>query len=175
MAASRPDGVFLGGYGTPGTNGGALVKDLRTSLPANVRIMAPDGFSLDWLVATIGGAAEGMTASQPGLANERLPAAGRKFVAAFSKAVGEEPVQSSADAAQAAEILLDAIARSDGTRASVTAELFKTKVSNGILGSFAIDRNGDTTAAALTIYRVVHGKPMVFKVIRPPRSLVGAR
>jgi ABC-type branched-subunit amino acid transport system substrate-binding protein len=137
--------------------------------------MTPDGFSLDWLVATIGAKAEGITASQPGLANERLPATGREFVAAFSESVGEAPVQWSTAAAQTAEILLDAIARSNGTRASVTAELFKTTVSNGILGSFAIDRDGDTTKAPVTIYRVVHGKPTVFKVITPPRSLVGAR
>jgi branched-chain amino acid transport system substrate-binding protein len=175
VALSRPDGVFLGGLGVPGTNGGALVNDLRSTLPASVRIMAPDGFSLDWLVAAIGSAAEGMTASEPSVANERLPPQGRKFLAAFGKAVGEQPVQSSADAAQAAQILLDAIARSNGTRASVIAELFKTKVSNGILGSFAIDPNGDTTAAAVTIYKVVHAKPTVYKVITPPRSLVEAR
>ena len=75
--------------------------------------------------------------------------------------------------ARAAEVLLDAIARSDGTRASVTAELFKTKIVNGILGSFSFDRNGDTTSGAVTIYRIVRGKPTVFKVIRPPAVPVG--
>lgn len=69
-------------------------------------------------------------------------------------------------------MLLDAIARSDGRRASVTAELFKTKVTNGILGSFSFDANGDTTAGAVTIYRIVRGKPTVFMVITPAPSLV---
>jgi ABC-type branched-subunit amino acid transport system substrate-binding protein len=75
-------------------------------------------------------------------------------------------------AAQAAEVLLNAIARSDGTRASVTRQLFKTKVSNGILGSFSIDRNGDTTAGAVTIYRIVGGSPRLIGVITPSRNLL---
>ena len=70
------------------------------------------------------------------------------------------------------EVLLKAIARSEGTRASVVAQFFKTKISNGILGSFSFDRNGDTTAPAVTIYRIFHGKPTVFRVIRP-RALIG--
>jgi hypothetical protein len=69
-------------------------------------------------------------------------------------------------------VLLDAIARSDGSRASATAELFKTKVTNGILGSFSSDRNGDTTVGAVTIYRIVRGKPTILSVITPPSSLV---
>jgi ABC-type branched-subunit amino acid transport system substrate-binding protein len=69
-------------------------------------------------------------------------------------------------------VLLDAIARSDGTRASVIAEVFNERVSNGILGSFSFDRNGDTTAGAVTIYRIVRGSPTVFEVITPSPSLV---
>ena len=45
---------------------------------------------------------------------------------------------------------------------------------NGILGSFSFDRNGDTTAGAITIYRIVSGKPTILSVPPPqaePRSL----
>jgi len=65
-------------------------------------------------------------------------------------------------------VLLDAIARSDGSRPSITAQLFKTKVTNGILGSFSFDAKGDTTSGAVTIYRIVHGAPKLLKVITPP-------
>ena len=68
-----------------------------------------------------------------------------------------------ASAAQSAEILLDAIARSDGTRASVTKELFKTRVENGILGDIRFDKNGDPVKAPITIWRIV----------RHPRSPFG--
>jgi hypothetical protein len=113
-----------------------------------------------------------MLVSEAGVPNSELPAAGRKFVAAFAKAVDETPASYPAYAAQTAEVLLDAIARSNGTRASVTSELFKTKVSNGILGTFAIDRYGDTTAATISIYRIVGGVPRLLRVITPPPALV---
>jgi hypothetical protein len=54
----------------------------------------------------------------------------------------------------------------------VVRELFRTRVSNGILGSFSFDRNGDTTAGRITIYRIVHGTPAIFRVITPSVSLV---
>ena len=45
---------------------------------------------------------------------------------------------------QSAEIMFAAIARSNGTRSSVTSELFKTNVVNGIMGNIRFDKNGDT-------------------------------
>ena len=48
--------------------------------------------------------------------------------------------------AQAAQVLLDAIAASDGTRGDVIAKLFETKVTDGLLGTFEINENGDPAA-----------------------------
>ena len=50
--------------------------------------------------------------------------------------------------------MLDAIARSDGTRASVLGELQASEVRDGILGSFHFDRNGDISAAAIPVLRI---------------------
>ena len=44
---------------------------------------------------------------------------------------------------QSAQVLLDAIARSNGTRSSVSDQLFKTNVKNGIMGTFHFDKYGD--------------------------------
>jgi branched-chain amino acid transport system substrate-binding protein len=168
---AHPDAVLIAGVASTSTV--EMIKELRVALGPGVKIMATDGFSdLDLLLKLAGAAAEGMTVSAPGVPNEQLPAKGRQFVAAFGKAVGEGPGPYPAYAAQAAEVLLDAIARSNGTRASVTKQLFMTSVKNGILGTFSIDRSGDTTAGAITIYRIVRGKPTVLSVITPPRRLV---
>jgi hypothetical protein len=43
-------------------------------------------------------------------------------------------------AAQAADVLLDRIARSGGTRPSVTRARFATRVGNGLTGSFSFAR-----------------------------------
>jgi len=43
------------------------------------------------------------------------------------------------------EILLDAIATSDGTRAAVTRNVLRARVTSGPLGTFHFDAAGDTT------------------------------
>jgi branched-chain amino acid transport system substrate-binding protein len=166
------DAVFLGGT-VDTSNGAVLVKSLRSVLGERVHILTPDGFTPISAFAQLAGpAAEGITVSFPATPAERIRGEGQRFVAQFEKAIGRPVEAYSVAAAQCAAVLLDAIASSDGTRASVTSNLFKTKVSNGILGSFSFDRNGDTTAGAVTIYRIVAGKPTVFIVITPPPSLV---
>jgi DNA-binding SARP family transcriptional activator/ABC-type branched-subunit amino acid transport system substrate-binding protein len=156
---SRADGVFLAGYFVePGT--GVLLHELRVRLGLRVKLIAPDGFDqIPTLVHEAGADANGMYVSFAGRPNERLPAAGRAFIDAFALTQPSAHVTSysAAYAAQAAEVLLDAIARSDGTRASVTKELFATKVSDGILGSFGFTLEGDMTPSPVTIFRVVGG------------------
>jgi ABC-type branched-subunit amino acid transport system substrate-binding protein len=57
------------------------------------------------------------------------------------------------EAAQATELVLDAIAASDGTRASVLERLRTRTVRRGILGSFRFDENGDMTPGWVAILR----------------------
>ena len=166
------DAVFLGGS-VIDANGSSMVRDLRSVLGRRVRILTPDGFTpIAEFARLAGSAAEGVTVSFPATPPQRLLDEGQRFVTDFGKAIGRPVEVYSVAAAQAAEVLLGAIAKSDGSRASVTKQLFKTKVSNGILGSFSIDRNGDTTAGAVTIYRVVGGSPRLIGVITPSRSLL---
>jgi len=170
IKSSGADAVFLGGLICE--NGGKLIKDIHSAAPS-IQIMAPDGFTpVSAVVQEAGASAEGTTVSVAGLPNSQLKGAGKQFVSEFKKAVGSAPDPYSVYAAQAAEVLLTAIERSDGTRADVAAKLFETKVTNGILGTFQIDANGDTTSNPVTIYRVKGGKQTDFKVITPPQSLV---
>jgi len=169
IKASGAQGVFLGGLICE--NGGKLIKDIRSGAP-NAKLMAPDGFTpVSADVQGAGGAANGMTVSVAGLPNAQLKGAGKAFVKAFTKSAGV-PDPYSVYAAQAAEVLVQAIARSNGTRADVTKQLFKTKVKNGILGSFAINANGDTSSNPVTIYKIKSGQSTTLKVIVPPVSLV---
>ena len=57
------------------------------------------------------------------------------------------------EAAQATELVLRAIAGSDGTRASVLARLRASTERDGILGSFRFDPNGDMTPGSVPIVR----------------------
>ena len=118
IKSSGAQAVFLGGLICE--NGGKLIKDIRANAP-KLAIIAPDGFTpVSADVQQSGGKAEGMYVSVAGLPNDQLPAAGQKFVKAFSAANGgAAPDPYSVYAAQAADVMLAAIANSDGTRAGV--------------------------------------------------------
>jgi branched-chain amino acid transport system substrate-binding protein len=171
IKASGAQGVFLGGLICE--NGGKLIKDLRNGLGSSVKIMMPDGFTP--LSATIqqgGTAANNGTVSVAGLPNSALKGAGKTFVQDFTKADKRAPDPYSVYAAQAAEVLVQAIAQSNGTRADVAKQLFKVNLKGSILGNVSFNSNGDVTANPVTIYKIVGGKTTTFKVIVPPKSLV---
>ena len=167
---SAADAVFLGGGS--GANGARLIKDLRAGLGPQIKLMAPDGFAVPGLPDATGLAGEGMTISVAGVPPKTLEGPGARLVSRFGDALGHAPEQYAIYAAQATQLLLDAISRSNGTRASVIKELFASRVRNGILGDLAITASGDTTANTVTIYRIKGGKRRLFKVITPPLTLV---
>jgi ABC-type branched-subunit amino acid transport system substrate-binding protein len=113
-----------------------------------------------------------MTITQPGPANDDLTATGKQFAASFAKTFGEEPSRYAVAAAQATDVMLDAIARSNGSRASVTRNLFRTRVSNGILGSFWITPTGDTTLNTVAVYRISGGNVTTSETVAVPDALV---
>ena len=88
------------------------------------------------------------------------------------------------EAAQATELLLMAIARSDGTRESVLENLRASRVKDGILGDFRFDRNGDLTPASIPIVHITGSTPpsarlpeqlqggVIDRVVEIPRDLI---
>src|SRR5205809_5053456 len=116
-----------------------------------------------------------MTCSSAGQPNNALGTVWKKFVKDFGATQSSGQVDPySSYAAQAAEVLLTAIQNSDGSRASAAANLFKTDVTNGILGSFKINAEGDTNSNPVSIYQIKGGKQTTYKVITAPTSLVKA-
>jgi len=169
---SGADGVFLGGLICE--NGGKLIKDLRSVLGTDVKILAPDGFTpISAVVDGAGQAAEGIYVSVAGQPNENLGATGKTFVKDFGATQpGGQVDPYSSYAAQSAQVLLTAIENSDGTRADVANQLLQTNVTDGIIGSFKINSEGDTNANPVTMYLIKGGKQTTFKVITPPEDLV---
>ena len=157
VAEARPDAVLVSGL--LDNNGGRVVRDLRARLPARVELLGNDGLlPISRLFAAAGSAARGMHLSVGGLQVEQLPREGKHFVSQFAATQGGRPVRPEAVyAAQAAEVLLDAIAASDGTRADVTASLRSRRVRRGLIGSFAFDSRGDATSTPITIIRARRG------------------
>jgi ABC-type branched-subunit amino acid transport system substrate-binding protein/DNA-binding beta-propeller fold protein YncE len=182
IARSRADGVIVGG--DPLYGGDRLVKALRARLGARVTIMGGFFFTPRAVIERIGRAGYGMYVTTLDLPRGILPlsAPGRRF----KRDIGEPARQylGVLEAAQAAELVLDAIARSDGTRASVLEKLQASEVRDGILGSFHFDRNGDISSAAIPVLRITGTTPpgtdlprdfqgaVVDQLVKVPASLV---
>jgi branched-chain amino acid transport system substrate-binding protein len=172
IKSSGAQGMFLGGLICE--NGGKLIKDLSAGAPG-VKIMAPDGFTpISATIQGAGTASNGMTVSVAGLPNNALKGAGKAFVKAFSAADHRAPDPYSVYAAQAADVLIQAIAQSNGTRADVTKQLFKVNLQSSILGNVSFNANGDVTSNPVTIYKVKGSTYPPYKVIVPPKALVKA-
>jgi branched-chain amino acid transport system substrate-binding protein len=158
VARSGAQGVVVGA--DPFEGGDRLLRALRARLGERVAIMGGFFFAFaPEVLEQVGRAARGLYVTTLDLPLSTLPltAAGRRF----ARDVGalDAPLYGVLEAGQAAELVLDAIARSDGTRASVLEELRASEVKNGILGSFRFDRNGDMTTASIPILRITGTTP----------------
>jgi branched-chain amino acid transport system substrate-binding protein len=160
IAATHPDAIYFGGIVC--NNGVKLLKDIRAAVGKKVQFAGPDGWTPYSATAAAGSAAQGMLVTYAGLPLEKLPAKGQAFIKAFSKFLhlpaGELPPPYSVYQAQAAQIILAAIAKSNGTRADVNAKLFASRVTNGIMGTFHFDKNGDITPTKAISMDRIKGK-----------------
>jgi branched-chain amino acid transport system substrate-binding protein len=165
VRASGATGVFIAGFSCPTC--GQLIRSLRAAVGPTGAIISSDGFDPGVETARQAGkAAEGMYVGSAGATLARFSPLGREIARRF----GPYRLGSggAAYAAEAVEVLLDAIARSDGTRASVTRALFATRIRDGILGSFSFDANGDSTLNPILVFRIEHGKGVLDRVLVAP-------
>jgi branched-chain amino acid transport system substrate-binding protein len=163
------DGIFLGGIIC--NNGAKLIKDLKQGVP-DATLIAPDGFSDP---KSNGAAFDGSYVSVAGQPPTGLKGEGKKFVTDFGAQIGATPNPYSQYGAQAMDVMLDAIDKSDGTRASVAKALFGLKVTDGIIGTFTLNDKGDTSLNPITIYQQKAGNKLnPVKTLIPPKNLTGA-
>jgi branched-chain amino acid transport system substrate-binding protein len=148
---TNPDAVFIGGL--IDENSGQLINDKVAVLGSNskVKLMLPDGFTTDAVFQRSQGGtpnANGAYFTVAGVGIDKYKGAALKFVDGFKSQLGGKPVDPYAIlGAQAAQVLLQAIENSDGSRSSVIDEIKKVKVDNGLIGSFEFNKNGDITGA----------------------------
>jgi branched-chain amino acid transport system substrate-binding protein len=167
IKATSPDMVYLGGIYD--NNGGVLVKDKVAVLGDNstVKLMAPDGFTgyTDLQKLAQG---EGLYLTFAGLTTGELVKAGgppADLIAAYKAKYGAEPVGSyPLYGVAAVQVILAAIAKSDGTRASVNSAVFSgdgisIPMDQSVTGK-AIDispETGDTSAIDITVEQLKGG------------------
>lgn len=175
------DGVLIAGLNNSRTY--EFVRAARAAMGRRLVVIAPDSFlpafeqpraigpAAVWMYVT------GAVITEPA---HQLPPAGRDFVRKLSATQQDRAVNLFAPfAAQAAEVLLAAIAHSDGTRASVTRQLLRVRIPHGILGPVEFDKDGDIGENLIPVFRVRRTPPgvlypedPVFDVLSAPVRLV---
>jgi branched-chain amino acid transport system substrate-binding protein len=180
VGGTDADAVFLGGL--IDENGAQVIKDKVSVLGPNdgeVKLFAPDGFTTQQTIDEAPEAATGMFMSVAGVPIDEFKGQGAEFAEAFKPRLGGKEIDPYAIyGAQAAQIMLDSIAASDGSRADVIAKMLETKVEDGYLGSFEINENGDPSGAegavvGFTIYEATD-KLETVKTISPQEENVEA-
>ena len=168
IAALKPDMLYIGGIFD--LNGGQLVKDKVKFLGDNtkVKMMAPDGFTgyPDFLALA---EAQGAYLSFTGLSIDQFPKGGaaEKFQAAYLKEYKVPPTSSfSVYGAAAMQAILDAVARSNGTRKDVFAKMKTVNIPavKSVVGTpIKFDANGDTLGRDITILIVKNNQETFLK------------
>jgi branched-chain amino acid transport system substrate-binding protein len=173
IAAKHPDAIMVGGLICE--NGGQLIKDKVAVLGDNnkVKLLLPDGFTTSQTLTDAGKASEGLYASVAGVPTDQLTGAGATFVSDFQAKYNPDFIDPYTPyAAAAAQVVLQAIAASDGSRASIAKNLFGLNVTDSVLGTFAINNAGDTDQGSMTVDVAKNGKLTTYKVLTPSADLV---
>jgi branched-chain amino acid transport system substrate-binding protein len=156
IKSTGADAIYIGGVSP--NNGGQLVKDKVAVLGDNeqVKLLVSDGFVLDSLFDDAGPEnVEGAYGTAPTLPASQMTGAGAEFVEGFQEEIGEDAnIQVyTLYAATAAQVLLDAIERSDGTREDVIAKMFETDLQDTATGPMSFNEDGDPAAGTEQLFK----------------------
>ncbi|HVS28700.1 MAG TPA: branched-chain amino acid ABC transporter substrate-binding protein [Solirubrobacteraceae bacterium] len=156
------------------SNGVQAVKDVGTSHP-NIKLYGGDGVVTNEFASTSKGLPASVGARFKGTIATLDPAkfapAGKKFFKDYEKTYRtRNPDPYAIYGFESMALLLDSVKRAAAsgtvTRAAVAKALLSTKDRNSVLGTYSIDKNGDTTLTDYGLYKVVRGKLKFDKVIK---------
>jgi branched-chain amino acid transport system substrate-binding protein len=164
IKATGATSVYFGGIVC--NNGVKLLKDIYAVVGKSVLFVGPDGWTPFSATGQAGAAAQGMFVSVAGLPLQKLGKTGKKFLVDFAKYQGKKGVDPYAVyAAQTAQIMLRAIAESNGSRLSVVRNMMNQRIVNGIMGTFRFDSKGDICPTKTISFYVVKGTSGVYNFV----------
>jgi branched-chain amino acid transport system substrate-binding protein len=179
IKAKGVDCVFISGI--VNNNAVQLTKDLATALPT-AQILGPDGVC----TATYTDPKQGgiplsldnrVQCTVATLDPNKYPPAGKAFFSLYKKTYpGTTPDPYGIYGYESMSLALDAIKRAGANgnnRQDVINQLFATKNRQSVLGTYSIDKNGDTTITDYGLYKLVGGQPTFFKVIKGTPAATG--
>ena len=157
VTRSGADAVYVSGLLDNGA--GKVIRSLRRVLPPSVIVAGSDLLlPVSSLFEQAGPAARGVLITTTRLPVSEMSARGRALASRMARRLGVEHVHPYVVyAAQAAEVALDAIARSNGSRRSVARELLATELEESLVSPISFDRRGDLDDAPIAVFVARHG------------------
>ena len=167
-SASGADGVLYAGGAVPDA-----VTTLNQAAAANptVKLFAPSALATSSFAAALSPAAQRLTyVSSPGFGpGNPLTPQGQQFVSAFKAAYGHAPAPQAIFGFEAMSALLSVL-RSAGSSAAnrntVVKDFFGIRNRPSALGTYSIDRNGDTSIGPFLISRVKAGVLVPYRAVQ---------
>jgi branched-chain amino acid transport system substrate-binding protein len=149
VTASKAPAVFFGGYYAEAA---LLVKQLRAAGYTGT-FVAADGVKDDGFIKAAGAAAEGAIVTCPCLPPDQAP----EFATAFKKAYNSDPATYSAEAFDAANVFLAAIAAGKTASADMTS-FIGSYDQKGVTKQVKFDAKGEPANVSVWAYKVTGGK-----------------
>ena len=175
IKSQNPGMIYFGGIYD--NNGGQLIKDKVSVLGSNTKIplMVPDGFT-GYADEKKLPQSQGEYLTFAGLTSDQLVKSGgpgAKLITAFQKKFGHAPQGSyPLYGVAAVQVILAAIAKSDGTRASVTNAVFggsgvSIPAADSVTGKEIVinPKTGDTSAKDITVEIMKNNAEAFFKAV----------
>jgi branched-chain amino acid transport system substrate-binding protein len=162
VLAARPDAVLYAG----GVRDAAVRvwRELALAGP-RLRLYAPSALADAVFVASLGPAERSTYVTRPLLTLEAYPPAAQRFAGAFAERYGTRPLPEALFGYESMRVVLAAIERAERdaggaplVRGDVVRAFFAGGKRRGVLGSYWIDANGDTTLRRWGLYQVLDGR-----------------
>lgn len=159
IKAKNPDVIFYGGMDA---QSGPMARQMQ-QLGIKARFLGGDGTQSTEFLKLAGPAADGVTASSPGLPLAKMPGGSefeRKFTAKYGRIQNYSPY-----AYDAAHVLVAAMIKADSADPAKFLPVLKKIALTGATGPIAFDDRGDVRGGAITLYRVHNGKWQVLETV----------
>jgi len=164
VKGSSPDAVFYGGMDA---TGGPLLRQGR-ELGIKAVFSFGDGSCTDNMKQLAGEAADGLLCSQAGIPPQ---AASKKFLDAYKKRFGVDPILYSPFTYDAANLLIAAMKKADSADpAKYLPELQKIDFA-GATGKISFDAKGDRSDAEMTIFTMKAGVLTPIAIIKSGKTI----
>jgi branched-chain amino acid transport system substrate-binding protein len=170
VAKLHADAFLFAGDASPGA---ARIYEAVAAADPDVLLFGPGAFADATFVRSLPAAVtRRMRLTTPLLPPRLLPRAARSFEAGFRRMFGRQPAPDALQAYEATRVVLDSI-RAAGTRgndrAAVIEAFYATRNRSSVLGTYSIDRFGDTSLSTFAGDRVTRSGLVLDKVLQVKR------